>query len=80
MASGRKNVPGRLPQLLGVAIRKRRLALGMSQEELGFASETHRTYVGALERGEKAITVEKLVALARALNCLPSNILADCGL
>lgn len=69
-----------LPQRLGEEIRQRRLRLGMSQEELGFASEMHRTYIGVVERGEKAITVQKLAALALALKCRPSEILAACGL
>jgi transcriptional regulator with XRE-family HTH domain len=52
----------------------------MSQEELGFASGIHRTYIGVIERGEKVITVQKLATLARALNCRPSAILAACNL
>lgn len=69
-----------LPQRLGDEIRRRRQRLGMSQEELGFASEIHRTYIGVIERGEKVITVQKLATLALALKCRPSEILAACGL
>jgi len=69
-----------LPLRLGNEIRRRRLELGMSQEELGFASGIHRTYIGVIERGEKVITVQKLATLARALNCRPSAILAACNL
>lgn len=65
---------------IGEQIRLRRLDRGWSQEELGFASCTHRTYIGALERGEKAITVEKLAQLANAMGCKASAILASAGL
>ncbi len=65
---------------VGNAIRFRREQLGWSQEDLGFAANTHRTYVGAIERGNKAITIAKLVQVAEALGCLPSQILKDCGL
>ncbi len=65
---------------IGAAIRNRRSKLGLSQEQLGFACETHRTYIGALERGQKAVTVDKLVKLADALGCSASEILKDCGL
>jgi transcriptional regulator with XRE-family HTH domain len=65
---------------VGAAIRSRRLTAGLSQEALGFASNTHRTYIGSIERGEKAITVDKLVAISLALDCSASQILSDCGL
>lgn len=65
---------------IGGAIRDRRIACGLSQEALGFAAETHRTYIGALERGQKGITVDKLVLVANALGCSASDLLKDCGL
>jgi transcriptional regulator with XRE-family HTH domain len=65
---------------IGEQIRLRRLDRGWSQEELGFASNTHRTYIGALERGEKAITVEKLAQLANAMGYKASAILEGAGL
>lgn len=81
MSSARKAKKSITPAVeLGAAIRSRRLAAGLSQEDLGFEADTHRTYIGAIERGEKAITVEKLVVLAVALDCSASQILKDCGL
>ena len=65
---------------IGITIRARRARLEWSQEELGFASGIHRTYIGEIERGNKSITVAKLVQLAEAMDCLPSDILKDCGL
>lgn len=40
---------------IGDNIRKYRLEKGCSQEELAFECELHRTYIGAVERGERNI-------------------------
>ncbi|MGE5224520.1 MAG: helix-turn-helix domain-containing protein [Omnitrophica WOR_2 bacterium] len=47
-------------QLLGVRIRFLRVRAGISQEELGHLSGLHRTYVGAIERGERNPSVLSL--------------------
>lgn len=62
---------------LGEALRLRRSKAGYSQE--GFAAEVglHRTYIGAVERGERNITVKNLVRIAEALEISPSLLLKD---
>ena len=65
---------------LGRAVRTRREALGLSQEELGSLADLHRTYVGSVERGERNITTLCLIRLAKALNMLPSELLERSGL
>ena len=57
-----------LQRNLGLAIREKRLALGLSQEELGERCQLHRTYIGAVERGEINITVQNVERIANALN------------
>jgi transcriptional regulator with XRE-family HTH domain len=57
---------------LGVAIRRRRERLGVSQSQLGAAAGLHRTYMGALERGERNVTIANVIAVARALGVRPS--------
>jgi transcriptional regulator with XRE-family HTH domain len=50
-------------------LRKRRRAIGLSQEELANRAGLHRTYVSAVERGERNLTVGSLEKLAVALEC-----------
>ncbi|HTF85956.1 MAG TPA: helix-turn-helix transcriptional regulator [Cellvibrio sp.] len=38
-------------------IRRKRLELGFSQEELAEYAGVHRTYIGMLERSEKNVTI-----------------------
>lgn len=58
-------------------IRRLRLARGLSQEALADECGLHRTYVGAVERGERNITLRTLERLACALRVSPMELLAD---
>lgn len=58
-----------LPIRLGTAIRKMRVLRGLSQEKLAEISALHRTYIGAVERGEKNITVYNVARIAVSLDC-----------
>jgi len=51
----------------GIRVRELRKAAGYSQE--GFADECglHRTYIGAIERGEKNISIDNIAKIAAAL-------------
>ena len=60
---------------LGQEIRERRLAIGISQEELASAAGLHRTYIGSIERGERNVSLQNIVAIARALSASPSDLL-----
>ena len=61
--------------LLGRAIRAHRKDLNFSQESLGEASGLHRTYIGAVERGERNIGIDNLGKLASALKTRLSRII-----
>jgi len=64
-----------LQQQIGKRIRERREALGLTQEELAHRAQSHRTYVGMLERAEKSISVVALSKFAKALETTLSELL-----
>ncbi len=51
----------------GNKIREIRKSRHLSQEELAFKANLHRTYIGMIERAEKNITLVSLEKLAIAL-------------
>ncbi len=58
----------RLHRAVGQRLRDlRRAEPGLSQEKLATRAGLHRTYVGKVERGEAATTVDGLAALCSAL-------------
>ena len=65
--------------LLGKEIARLRKQNGLSQEELGFRAETHRTYISQLERGLKSPTLGMILKLSRALNASASKLVATVG-
>lgn len=67
-------------EALGQVIRERRKARGWSQEDLGFESGLHRTYIGVLERGEKNVSLKNLVLVAETLGTQASELLREAGL
>lgn len=57
-----------LTRSLGQNLRKKREELGLSQEQLGEQIDLHRTYIGALERGERNPTLKSVQHLASLLD------------
>jgi len=62
---------------LGLAIRNRRAAMGVSQEGLAEIVGCHRNYVGLVERGEQNVTIDMLGRLAKALGCTITDLVSD---
>jgi CheY-like chemotaxis protein len=60
--------------LLGVAIKKQRTSLSISQEELAHRAGLHRTYVSDLERGVRNPSMDSIEKLARALRLSVSTL------
>lgn len=56
-----------IKSLLGKRIRELRKQKGLSQEELGWKSELHFTYIGGVERGEKNCSIITLEKIAKGL-------------
>jgi transcriptional regulator with XRE-family HTH domain len=65
---------------IGNAIRARRAELDWSQEGLAFECGLHRTYIGAVERGEKNLTLKNLVKIAVAMETTASALMGSAGL
>ena len=54
-------------KLLGLKIREIRRKKKMSQEELSFESELHRTYISDIERGTRNVSIKNIEKIAKAL-------------
>ncbi|CAD0002325.1 helix-turn-helix domain-containing protein [Flavobacterium chungangense] len=52
----------------GRRVREIRKERNLSQEELSFKADLHRTYIGMIERAEKNITLINIDKIAKALN------------
>jgi transcriptional regulator with XRE-family HTH domain len=59
-----------------VNLRQARLKKGISQEELGFRCELHRTEISLLERGGREPRLGTIVKLAGALGTTPGRLCA----
>ena len=64
-----------LERLFGRILQQLRTERGLSQEELGFESDYHRTYISQLERGQKNPSLKAIFRLARALGVRPSEMI-----
>ena len=52
----------------GERVRDLRKERGLSQEQLAFKADLHRTYIGMIERAEKNITLINIEKIANSLN------------
>lgn len=59
----------------GLAVRKRRNELGISQEDFAEQADLHRTYVSDLERGKRNVSLENIEKLAKALKLSISDLM-----
>lgn len=64
-----------LEKVFGEELRKIREEKGFSQEQLGFASDYHRTYISQLERGEKNTSLKAVFRISNALGVKPSDLI-----
>jgi transcriptional regulator with XRE-family HTH domain len=63
-------------KVLGLTIRRYRTRAQLSIEALAEKADLHHNYVGELERGEKAASIDTLVKIAAGLGIRPWRLLS----
>ncbi|MGC6521424.1 MAG: helix-turn-helix domain-containing protein [Candidatus Micropelagos thuwalensis] len=53
-----------IKKIFGARVRALRTESGWSQEDFAFKCGLHRTYIGAVERGERNISLENIKKIA----------------
>ncbi len=66
-----------LHKALATVLVRHRIAAKLSQEELADRASIHRTYVSQIERGLKSPTLSVFFEISRALNVVPSQLIAE---
>jgi transcriptional regulator with XRE-family HTH domain len=64
-------------QAFGRVVQARRKRIGLSQEEFGFKSGLHRTFISQIERGLKSPSLRTLMALAQSIGTDASTLLRE---
>ena len=62
-------------RVFGENVRLKRLQMDLTQEQLAELSNLHRTYIGAIERGERNVSLNNIVLIAMALKSKPHELL-----
>lgn len=70
-----ENASHELQLKLGSVVRAQRKRLGVTQEELAWRAEMHRTYLADIERGARNITLKSIANLARGLEVSVATLL-----
>ena len=68
---------GALQRTLGLNLRTHRESLGLSQEAFADHLGVHRTYLGAVERGERNLTLRSIERLAAVIRVDPLELLTQ---
>lgn len=63
-------------RILGENIRSLCFQQQITQEQLAELCDLHCTYIGAMERGDRNVTLNNIVKVAHALHVTPSDLLA----
>jgi transcriptional regulator with XRE-family HTH domain len=67
----------KIEQVFGIAVRKRRQELGLSQEDFADKAGIHRTYVSSIELGKVQVSIRIAAQLAEALEVPLSELWRD---
>ena len=64
----------------GMAVRRQRESLGLSQERLAEIADVHHNFVGLIERGQQNLSIDSMVKFAKALKVKLADLFDDAGL
>jgi len=64
----------------GIAVRERRLALGLSQETLAHEADIDRSYISSVERGGQNVGLVLAAQIAQALKVSLADLVGEAGL
>ncbi len=59
----------KITERFGIKVKEIRLKIGISQEELSYRSELHRTYISSIEQGKRNVSLVNIERIANALGC-----------
>lgn len=62
---------------LGKKIRQERIRMNLTQEQLAEAANVSTTYIGLVEHGKRAITLEKLICIANIFHVSVDYLLTE---
>jgi transcriptional regulator with XRE-family HTH domain len=68
---------GPLRDVLAKNMRRLRAARGLSQEALAHESDINRTYLSAVERSERNVSIDNVARIAKGLKVEPWKLLKD---
>ena len=63
--------------IIGSNIKRYRTARGFSQEKLAEFAGLHRTYIGAVERGERNISAKNIAKITEVLGIEPYRLMKN---
>lgn len=64
-------------EILAINIKNYRSKQNMSQEDLAFQCNLHRTYISDVERCTRNISIDNIAKIANALNVSPADLLKE---
>ncbi len=70
-------IVAKLAKQFGLVVRKRRHAVGFSQETLADRARLHRTYISLLERGLRTPSILVVKQLAGALDTTMASLMGE---
>lgn len=77
MGKDNKDRKSDIKKAFGLTVRMFRYKAELSQEKLAELANVHPTYISSVERGERSIGLEKIIALAKGLSVSPKDLMPD---